>query len=273
LPLKSTWSDPGAFFNSNHFSHRSITMTDSTNTPTVGGKEPGQRNWPSALSRIPEPFRAAVQEHAAEMVEAEKKRTNPTDPDNEMSVLEHKMLMGGRALSMITSAAYLPYHLLQGEEIQAACDVLSARGPLVLLEQMRERIQKAQVLLLIGDEPSVQSVNRAVQECLKSGEIKTLIAGPGILMENALRAWALENNWPDAHLRSIDGSMGEVWHAQAGEAIDEAVAQLFDVHLPTRVALLHPVRLPATQVSIEQASHRKVPMTEIKFEKSAALKF
>jgi hypothetical protein len=234
-------------------------------------KEPGQRNWPSALSRIAEPFRAAVQEHARSLLS--QKDEARTQDHQDLSILEQKMLVGGRALSMITYAGFLPYHLLRTQEIQGACDLLRSKGPVKLMEQLSDLAAKAQVLLLIGDDPTTQMVDKAINECRKEGEIKSIIAGPGNLMEGALRAWALENNWPNAFLHSVDGSMGEVWHAQAGEAIDTAVAQLFDVHRPTRVGLIHPVRLPATQASIEQASHRAIPMTVIKVESISKIRF
>ena len=223
-------------------------------------KEPGQKNWASALSKMPEPFRSALAEGLRQQCQQLASHPEGAQLRPELSDLEQRMLAGGRGLSLITHAAYTPFHLLRDDEVASACDALRGVRTQELMATLFERLSQAQVVLLIGDDPGAQSIDKAIARCRKEGDIGAIVAGPGNLMEPALRAWALETGWPNAYLRTLDGSGGDVWHAQAGQAIDQAVCSLFNVHKPTLVALLEPVRLPATQSSIEQATHRKIPM-------------
>lgn len=239
--------------------------------PPEINKEPGRRSWASALSRIPEPFRQAMLAHARQLASASghggpdegDQRHSAEGGGTRLTPLESAMLSGGKALSMITYAGFVPFHLFNPTEVDEACEILKNEGPTVLMSEMRELIEKSQTLMLIGDDPSLDAVDRAISEAKKLGDIKTLVAGPGNLMEPVLREWANGQNWPNAYLRTVDGSLGDVWHAQAGENTDELVLRLFDVHRPTLVALVQPVRLPATQASIEQASHRQITMITI----------
>lgn len=221
-------------------------------------KEPGQRNWTSALSRIPEPFRSAMAEHA-KMQKHQKKCMRPS-----LNELEQSMLPGGRALSLITYAGFIPYHLISEEETQDACAELLENGPESVMTQLKDRIRESQVLLFIGDDPVAESFDRAIAQCkAENGYIKSLIAGPGNLMENALRKWSIQNNWPDTFLHVLDGSGGEVWRAQTDNLIDNSVEELFSSYLPTKIVLLQPVRLPATQACIEYAMKNHIPMLTI----------
>lgn len=173
------------------------------------------------------------------------------------------MLIGGRGLSLITYAGFVPYHLIDASQVEPACDMLRSGKVRELMRQMNGVIKTTHRLLLIGDDPSASLVGRSIELCRQEHTIGTLIAGPGNLMEHAVRAWALEAGWPNAYLRTLDGSGGDAWNARAGSAIDQAVTDLFDVHKPTLLALLEPVRLPATQSAIEQASSRKIRMITI----------
>lgn len=225
-------------------------------------REPGQRSWASALSRIPEPFRLAMADFARNFSKIEAASLEPKD----ISELELGMLPGGKALSLITFAAHLPYHLIDEEDIEMSCGRLRKDGPKALLLWLKEIIDKSQSILIIGDDPSEEIISLAMKKCKESsqdGMIKEIIIGPGNLMEPCVRAWAQNTLWPEGYLRSLDSSGGDVWHAKAGDAIDTAVRQLFEFHKPTKVVLLEPVRLPATQSTIEYASKMKIPMLTI----------
>ena len=135
-------------------------------------KEPGQRNWASALSKIPEPFRSALAEGLRQdlvLNPGEMKRLRP-----ELSDLEQNMLKGGRALSLITHAAYIPFHLLRLDEEDAACESLRTGMAKELLSTLNERLSKTQTVLLIGDDPSPESVAKAIDRCKKENDIAEL---------------------------------------------------------------------------------------------------
>lgn len=176
------------------------------------------------------------------------------------------MLAGGRSLSLITYTAFLPFHLVTQGEQEHIRALLSDQGPEAVMRTLQPRWDEGQTILLIGDEPSVEVIDGAIKAMSADKPVRCLIAGPGNLMEPAIRSWAAQEDvrWPSTFIRTLDGSGGQTWQLQNGDQLDQHIKQLFDVHQPDRVALLEPVRLPATQISIEQASHRHIPMSSFK---------
>lgn len=231
----------------------------SVDQPSLSGSGgPGTKNWSSALSKVPAAFREAMLRYA-QVIAAQPSRAQvgfDRDP------LEVQMLGGGRALSFITYAGFLPLHLVKGEEQEAVRELLATKGPHVVFEQLRPRLEAAQTIMFIGDDPSADAIDKAMSAVSQEANVRCIVIGPGNLMEGAVREWAARQEpvWPASFVRTLDGTGGEVWQTPASDRLDRYVTQLFDVHKPDRVALLEPVRLPATQASIEQAAHRRIPM-------------
>lgn len=238
------------------------TTTSSTHDEQLkaAGAMPGSRNWSSALSRVPQPYREAALAYA-QRVARQHRSAQTQDPDRDE--LEQSMLAGGRALSLITYTAFLPFHLIGPNEQERVRALLSEQGPTAVMQHLQAQWEASQTILLIGDEPSAEVIDQAIKAMGQEKPIRCLIAGPGNLMESAIRQWAAQEDikWQANFIRTLDGSGGQTWQLQSGDQLDRHIAQLFDVHSPDRVALLEPVRLPATQITIEQAAHRHIPMS------------
>lgn len=164
------------------------------------------------------------------------------------------------ALSLVSYASYLPFHLVHPEQQPQALQALR-EGPHQFLQWTRQTYANADRLLLISDAPDPATLQAVLDEQLGHHPAETLVCGPGHHLEPAVRAYARERGYTSFHVVSLDAdAQGRVWDAVPGPRLDEAVQRLFTELKPARVIAFEPVQMPNTLQVMEHARRLNIPV-------------
>ena len=212
-------------------------------------------SWSSPLQEIPEPFRAAALQHAWQLHERTMARDYRMRRQEEQTVAaEHT------ALSALLFARHLPYHQLPLPSITLCSDILRAHGPSGLLSKVNDMALSEDRVLVVGDSPPHEQLRSALICGEPDRRPRTLIAGPGSPIGDALLALARAHSIPSSFIEAISNADGISWDIGIGPLLDSRIGELFNDLRPTRLAVMEPARLPATVIAIEKARELGLPV-------------
>lgn len=178
----------------------------------------------------------------------------------------------GSALSTLTSASLLPFHLLtQDEEFDEAESILVEEGEDAVRDFLESRFPAmAEPLLLIGDQGVPSVIMEALDEQFEEERSAIIVVGPGPNLEPVVREWARQNSIPQGFVKSLNDKKGAFWRKTVSglrsddpnfkSSVDYLVPQLFDVFKPTRALILEPIVDVSTRRAMQEAQSRKLKL-------------
>lgn len=224
-------------------------------TPVSERKTP--ELWLRFLSSVPRPFRGAVLEstwqiHDDVLSSCQGSAETPSALDKNSAL--------NTAMSNVSYAAYLAYHLVKPEQMQEA-QALLRKEPYEFSRWIKSQNPRADKVLVVGDYPKAEDVTTALDKQLDSNPARALLCGPGKAVEGILRAYGEARNYVKANLMSVDhDANGANWDQVPGRSLDKMVDRVFREMQPDRLIVFEPSRMPATLEVLSKARQLGLPI-------------
>lgn len=220
--------------------------------------------WVKLLGSIPKAYREPVIRAAWRLHDDVLAKALASDrPDRMPKQLIERVMAQTTAAALISSAIFVPYHLVPKEQKDKAIELIE-QDVYELSKWLRRLHPEADRLLVVGDQPQAEQLAAVLDDQLASHPARYLCIGPGKDMEQAVRAYADARGIPENYQCSVDAqARGDNWAQVPGMRLDKLIERVFREMKPDRVIALEPVRMPATIALLAEARKRQLPVLHI----------
>lgn len=214
-------------------------------------------SWSLLLGCVPSPFRAVILDGAWRLHD-ETMTSIMNNPDRIKGWESNTAQTTG--MSHISYAKFLPYHLVEPDQMALALDLLRQDTHKFLL-WTRQAHPTADRALIIGDAPTQDVLDAFLDKELRIHPANTLLCGPGRSIESMLRNYGASRNYVTSHIASVDADrVGASWDQVPGPLLDKLTSRIFTELQPDRLIAFDPVRMPATQATLAHARQKGIPV-------------
>lgn len=213
--------------------------------------------WSKLIASVPMPFREVILEGAwdihdrvLDQVMADTQRVRGAEHNSAVTT----------AMGHVSYAMFLPYHLVQPEQMPKSLALLREDTHKFLM-WTKQAFPNADRLLVVGDSPHAEHMALKLDKQLSDHPAETLVCGPGQGVESILMDFGRARNYVNFHMTSVDHEAGGAsWNQVPGPKLDGLIARLFNELKPDRVMAFDPVQMPATLEVLNQARKRGLPV-------------